>query len=397
MPKYIAKLWKGMLVLFVLPVVSLIRLVRPWFLFRFDCVHNRMGHFSGDLELYLCGLDFYSDVPKKKYLDVFCVCPPACNSQLLLMWSRVLNWKPFWFVNSVLHANRLIPGGQVHEIKMHSRMGDRDIHGWLEVTKPHLKFTSEEEIKGENTLREFGLPKDCRFICLQVRDGVYHNDLFLYSHRNSDIDSYVLMAEKMAQMGYYVIRMGAKVGKRFNSKNDKIIDYPFSVQQNDFNDVYLGYKCFFCVTTNSGWDAIPRYLFRKPSVVTNSSRLAYEHTFFSNSIFITKKHVDIATNKFLGISEIVARGVHLGDPYESRGVRLVDHTPEEILEVTLEMVQRLDGSWKSMPEDEKLQEQFWKLFPIESRDVEFGTRLHGEIKARCGANFLRKNHEWLLE
>lgn len=397
MQKLIGKIFKGILVCSVLPVVLLIRLIRPWFLFRFDCVHNRIGHFAGDLELYLCARDLKFGTPKKKYLDIFCVYPPACNWQLLIMFRRVLVFKPFLLINSILRMNRLIPGGDVHDIATHAKRSDRDIYGWLECTQSHLKFTPEEKIQGEHALRELGLPEGCRFICLQVRDAAFHGDESLFAHRNSDIDDYLLMAEKITELGYYVVRMGVNVKKKFNTKNKKIIDYPFSNQRTPFNDIYLGYKCVFCVTTNSGWDAVPRYLFRKPSVVINSSRLSYEHTFFHNGIFIIKKHIDLETKRPLSMSEIVARGVDLGDPYESRGVQLVDNTPEEILNVTLEMVERLEGSWKELQEDRRLQERFRSLFPVNALELEFGIPLHGKIRAKFGTDFLRKNHEWFLK
>ena len=53
-------------------------------------------------------------------------------------------------------------------------------------------------------------------------------------------------------------------------------------------------------------------------------------------------------------------------------------------EVTLEMLKRINGNWKSTSEENIIQEKFWKMF-----DYEF-------IKSptfRVGSSFLKKNME----
>ena len=39
-------------------------------------------------------------------------------------------------------------------------------------------------------------------------------------------------------------------------------------------DIYLGYICSFCITTGTGYDAIPSFIFRKPVLFTNSVPLS---------------------------------------------------------------------------------------------------------------------------
>ena len=46
-------------------------------------------------------------------------------------------------------------------------------------------------------------------------------------------------------------------------------------------------------------------------------------------------------------------------------------------------------------DDETLQQRFWEIFPTDSVDAYAGNPLHGEIRSRFGAAFLRNNRGWL--
>ena len=71
----------------------------------------------------------------------------------------------------------------------------------------------------------------------------------------------------------------------------------------EFMDVYLGNKCHFCITTGSGWDSIPE-MFRRPMVYVNMLPLGQLHTFRTNTISTTKRHVLGATQETLTLENI---------------------------------------------------------------------------------------------
>ena len=100
----------------------------------------------------------------------------------------------------------------------------------------------------------------------------------------------------------------------------------------------------------------------------------------------------------LALREIVDRGAGFcltTSDYESKDVHLVVNTPEEIRDVVVEMAERLAGTWQPHPDDEALQRRFWEIFPTDAVDVFQRRPLHGEIRARFGAAFLRDHREWL--
>lgn len=75
------------------------------------------------------------------------------------------------------------------------------------------------------------------------------------------------------------------------------------------------------------------------------------------------------------------------DQYEKLGIELIENTSDEVLDVSMEMHQRLNNTWETTDEDEVLQKRFWDTFPK--------SELHGEFLARIGADFLRQNRELL--
>ena len=59
--------------------------------------------------------------------------------------------------------------------------------------------------------------------------------------------------------------MGKAVNKKIENANPKIIDYANSKFRSDFLDIFLGYRCSFCIRT-AGFGGVPE-IFRKPLVV----------------------------------------------------------------------------------------------------------------------------------
>lgn len=386
------------------PAVIMIRLIRPWLLVRLGgLISSRIGHFAGNTELYLCERDAGINVPKERYVDLFYMgYRPICNEQLATMWKRVLRVWPAWILAPISQVNRLIPGGATHEIGNNTQH-DRDVHNLLDRLPPQARFTEEEEAKGEAGLRSMGIMVGAKFVCLHVRDSAYLDahlqgmDFSYLNYRDSDIQNYILAAEELASRGYFVVRMGAKVREAIKTDHPRVIDYATNGMRSDFMDVYLGAKCEFCISTSSGWDAVP-VLFRHPIVYVNCVPLGYFPTCRSQVLGITKHHFSEAKNRELTLAEIFTHGVGLWmstSDYESQGVKLIENTPEEIRDVVVEMAERLNGSWLPHDDDDALQKHFWEIFPTRALEATNKRPLHGEIRARFGATFLRNNRGWL--
>jgi len=389
------------------PTVIIIRLIRPWFLIRWqELVSSRIGHFAANTELYCCERDAGINTPSQRYLDVFYLRKYVCNRQLEKMWRRELTMLPRWLLFPLFIVNRFISrfvsGGNYHEIG--NTNSDRDVYNLLDQSKPHINFTDDEEVEGKKMLTKFGISQDAKFVCLIVRDSAYLDknkkytlrDWSYHSYRDGDIDKYVLAAEELARRGYYVFRMGAKVEKPIKSSNPKIIDYANLGMRSEFMDVYLGAKCSFCITTAVGFDAIP-YIFRKPHV-SIFMPLGYLWASSNKHLLITKHHIHKKYKKKLTLSEIFSFNVALAldsKIYEINSVELKENTPEEIKDIVIEMDERLNGSWNETEEDRLLQKKFWSIFNNNIKNLNLEKPLHGKIKSKFGAKFLRENQNWI--
>ena len=178
--------------------------------------------------------------------------------------------------------------------------------------------------------------------------------------------------------------------------NPNSIDYATNGMRTDFMDIYLGAKCTFVITVGTGFDAVP-VIFRRPMVQVNAVPLGICYTWGNSPLLLTKHHIDIVSGDELTLSQIFLRDVGFctnTSDYESKGVKLIENTPEEIRDVVIEMAERLAGTFKSHQVDDTLQKRFWEIFPVNKLDVN-GVPTHGKIQSRYSTVYLRKNPEWL--
>lgn len=388
------------------PAVLIIRLMAPWYLVRFGTlISPRIGHFAANTEIYLCERDAGINVPKKHHVDLFYFqsWPPVSNEQLARMWKRVLNIWPAWILNPIVRLNRLMPGSGQHEVG-HNTQSDRDVFNLLDRFPPHLEFTDEEEKRGAEGLNRMGIPTGAPFVCLNVRDNAYLDaqmpggDWSYHDYRDSDIQNYVMAAEELASRGYFVLRMGAIVRDSILTSNKRILDYATNGSRSDFMDIFLGAKCDFCISVGSGYGSVP-VIFRRPMVYVNYIPIGILYTFSKNFLGIVKHHVSEDSGRELTLSQIFSANVELAgatSEFKDRRVKLLENTPEEILDVVIEMSDRLRGTWIPSEGDEDRQRRFWELYRLGNKHmVAYGQPMHGEFRARFGADYLRKNPDWL--
>jgi putative glycosyltransferase (TIGR04372 family) len=382
----------GPLLLF-LPFLLIVRLLRPLIVLRFAPLRSdRIGHFAGNIEVYLCERDAGLNSPSRRFVDVFYYTLPICNSQLKKMWDRTLHICPF-DISLLDRLNRLLPGGEEHAILMpHECI---DVHGLLASTSPHLSFAPNEEQMGRIGLKDLGVPEGTPFICFHARDSAYletispYGDCSYNDYRDSNIHNYMPAVEELTRRGYYAIRMGAVVKEALNTSNDRIIDYATNGKRTDLLDIYLGAKCTFFISSNTGIDAIPE-VFRRPLMGVNCAPLQFPRSCYDEYLFIPKKYWLRDERRFMTFREILNSGAEqfcYTHQFEQTGIELIENTPEEIAALAIEMDERLKGTWQTTKEDEELQQCFWSLFKP--------SELYGNFASRIGAEFLRQHRDWL--
>lgn len=378
----------------LMALFGLVRLASPFVTIRLGSIWaSRIGHFAGNTECYLCERDAGIKRPKR-CIDIGMLDTPPANAQLLKMFRRVMLIWP-WYVNlqRINEATKFWDWWKKHTFA--DAQWARDIHNLMEKSPAHLKFTRSEERRGRKALRALGIPEGAKWICLIARDSIYlkvHEPARDYSYhdfRDSNIDNYRQAVVELLKRGYYVLRMGQYVDKAMKLQGPQFIDYAVSGQRSDFMDVYLGAKCEFCISNATGFDSIPM-IFRRPILYVNDIPLEYISSWAKDSLVIWKHYYK--DGRRMTLKEIVASGASKflnGNAFAQAGISLMEATPQELEDVTLEMLDRYEGKYVATPEDEALQAKFWAWFP---RSISIYNRLplHGEIRQRVGAAFLRQ-------
>jgi putative glycosyltransferase (TIGR04372 family) len=364
----------------------LIRIIQPWIVIRIDIlVSDRLGHFAANTELYLCERDAGYNVNGNKYYDIWYHNWPISNKQLATMWGRILNIWPSILMYSTDKISRKLPYADNHIIPANKQL-DRDVYNLLDQTEAHLKFTKEEEQLGRQGLVNIGIQKDKEFICLNVRDSSYLDKALpwkqwdYHDYRDSDVNNYISASNLLTQRGYYVIRMGASVSNKMKTNNSMIIDYATNGMRNDFMDIYLGAKCKFCISTSTGFDAIP-VIFRRPVLYTDFVHIELFNSFMKSSMTYFKHHYLINENRYMKLSEILESGAgrfYYTSLYNDYGIKLINNSPDELESAVLEMDDRLNGVTDK--EYDYLQKNVKKWYS--------GSEYHGEILSRISTKCL---------
>ena len=243
--------------------------------------------------------------------------------------------------------------------------------------QPLLSLTKQHRREGEKILAKMGLPKDAWYVALHVRDKAFLNDDH-NDYRNADLESYLQAVKRITDAGGWVIRMGHPEMEKL-PKMERVIDYAHCPQRSAEMDVFLLGSARFFLGTTSG-PCVVSMLFGVPTAIANYAPFS-ERPFSSRDIYISKLHLEDG--------EPIPFDAAMAPPYRhdyelKSPVR--DNTAEEIDELTVEMMERLDGSAVYTEEDERLQASLTRL------SESFET--HG-VSSRMGRDFLRR-HKHLM-
>ena len=188
--------------------------------------------------------------------------------------------------------------------------------------------------------------------------------------------------------GNYAVRLGSITNDKIESKNPKLIDYANNGMRTDFLDIYLSAKCKFIVCSDTGM-SFPAEVFKRPLVFVNWTWLLRVPVYALNGLIIFKKFYLKNEDRFMSFLEIINLdfgGRDTNDIFAKLGLELIENTPEEIRDATIEMDERLYGTWKTTEKDEELQQRFWALF---------GSEKLKSSKLRIGSDYLRENKDLL--
>ena len=360
---------------------------------RFFCVSfpDRIGHLAIEPDCYLKDIELGRVEPIRRILLIR---NPPANPCLLDYW------RPFFPVMSNRLLATLLQPLKKHPAVWHdvwryavrsrataecyatyAAWGDRP---------PILKLTASHATRGEEALRELGVPTGAWFVCVHSREPGYAlKDDHVFLHRNSSIDSYRLAMKEIVANGGWCVRMGEPSSPPLEPMQG-VIDYRHSPLRSDWMDVLLCASCRFFLGNTSGLFLVSS-VFGVPVALAHMAPMAAAYSVGPNDLSIPKLVAD-AEGEVLPFAEVFRSGIaryFKAASFDQSGLRVVDNSAEEIRELTIEMMERLEGRVTYTEEDERLQDAFRRL--LRPKDYSYGSA------ARIGRDFLRRHANLLVQ
>lgn len=375
-----------------IPVVLLVRLVRPIVHIRFGRIYApSFGQTVLVSEVYLSRRKAGFDEPNT--VDLFFFHGDIKNQQLGRMIRRKMFVnplvQPFYDANLYLSG---VGGWKTHLVKSPSCYTERDVEfSFLEVP-PQLSFLNEELEQVNTELMKYGMKKGDKFVCLYCRDQGYQLNSASLGHCY-DVDQFLFIIDKFVDAGYYVLRMGKNVEKPMTYSHPRVIDYGWQYQS-DLMDIWLTANCELFINSGGGL-ACAAVAFRRPLICIN-----YEvFTFFStakDSIVSFRRFKK--NGKYLTLREMLDLGfreiMRLPMDTKQTEIQIENLSEQEILDMIDEMISRLNGTWKIKNDLIEMQEKFWSIL----KEWDGFHSWHGEkLLCKVGHNYMLQNQDWLLK
>ncbi|MDR1032200.1 MAG: TIGR04372 family glycosyltransferase [Holosporales bacterium] len=430
--RFLTKIKKGCVIACMMPLMCFLRLIRPLIRVRFiefpqespSIIYSFYRYFEEKSWDYL---------PKKNVLplDVVIVFGSGVNALIIInkfvvkLEKRVcFSLRFYWFTYRFAHKficyltdfEKVFGEGWI--IRRDIALPDP----FCSVKYPPIfHFRSKEVREGEKYLEKFFQYKnDMPIATFSNRDKAFYTKYIKVLEvttalanncRDSSIKDFYEAIIKTSEK-YFCFRMGKLALEPLGIEKENVIDYPNSKFKSDFLDFYIFARTKFYIGDDSGINYIPYAFRRKMGIVNCPVFTVYSvnaYKFYShllNNSCIIKKYYSIKENRLLNLSEIVSifikndkfdiySGLAFEDYgrdyiYETLGVKVIGNTPQEILDLTLEVEKRASDEWEEDYDHFKREDEFWKIMgaPYKSKDR--------FLFPRIGYQYLKEN-EWLLQ
>ena len=344
-------------------------MISKFFHIRFCMLPSeRIGELVTRLEIYLCEKKL--NINRKKTIDIFFFNDVLSN----LTYCNLVKPKINLVSNLIafpIYKFIILISKKIHYFnKFVFTVKYEDDHFSMMQTDNNIKFNRDQLIKGEEFLKSIGINDKDKIVCLLVRDSTYLKKKFpgvnqdRTNYRNCNFENFIPAIDKLTELGYYVFRMGEVVEKEYKLNNSKFIDYTTNFRT-DFLDIYLAYRCTFAISTSSGWDNVPAFVFRKPVVLTNNAPTGFMLSYSDDLIYSMKIHKDKKTNKFLSLNEINDLG--LSHAYNTKefvdaNIELLDNSSSEIVNMVNEMLELIEDKERFKKKNFFNINLFWKKY-----------------------------------
>jgi putative glycosyltransferase (TIGR04372 family) len=325
---------------------------------------TRIGHLCGDLDVFL----------KKQVLGeikhrAIVLAPPyrVANCHILEYFSK----KEIYFIKNLFLCMLLKPLvrnnlSSINISDYSETLGSSEFHRiqGLWGKRPALFSLTEFDIsRGKKALLEMGIPDDAWYVCIHSRESGYSGSYdFGQSFRNSDINTYGMAMDEIIKRGGWCIRMGDDSMKSIRSKKG-VIDYAHYDKKSDWLDVYICATAKMFLGCSSGIYALSS-IFGVPVATANMVPIGAVLPGGDLDLSIPKLFKDKKTGGHIKFKEIFESDISnarsdwdiISEKYE-----VISNSPEDIRNLLIEQLDRLDLNFIEDLEDHNRQKIFKSL------------------------------------
>jgi putative glycosyltransferase (TIGR04372 family) len=213
-----------------------------------------------------------------------------------------------------------------------------------------LHLRAEHQARGEKFLAEIGVPTGAWFVCVHDRDfGYSTEDDSVHSYRNTQVENLLPAMQEIVARGGWCIRMGEPSTKPLTSMVG-VIDYAHHASRSAELDIFLCASCRFFLGNTSGLFLVSS-VFGIPSALTNQTPFAATG-FRPGDLSIPKLIKRLGNTEFMTSLEILSSPIsnfRMARFYSVAQLELIENSADEILDLTIEMIDTLEGRFNESP------------------------------------------------
>ncbi len=324
-------------------------------------IYQHIGHLTTELDTFVKAQQLEL-IPPATYF-ILAPANKVANKYLLTYWSKYFKIvrKPWlcFLLKMITHRYLACYTGGLHCVRHFGTQEIYRINQLWDTRPPVLTLSAEDQVWAERSLLELGIPQDCWFVAFHVREGGFlpYNES-IQAHRNASIENAIPAMQEIVKRGGMVIRMGDASMMALPPMSG-IIDYAKHPLKSERMDVILCAKAKFFLGCTSGL-AFLSTVFGVP--IAHANMIPIETLGLRRGdLSIPKLIWDKFQGRYLTFEELFnseSGGYFFTHQYKNAGLEGHENNPQEIVDLVVEMLDRLNGIYIETEMDRMLQKRY---------------------------------------
>lgn len=321
---------------------------------RLPVLTQRIGHLAAEIDCFLKEIQLGQIDIARKYYFVLAPESRVANLCLLDYWREHVTVvsDPFlcWVLGLMTRGPLMRHDIQNYVLAVGCAAKYYSVSAVWAERPALLHLRSEHKARGEKFLAEVGVPTSAWFVCVHDRDiGYSTKDERVHAYRNTTVENLLPAMREIVARGGWCIRMGEPSTKPLPAMVG-VIDYAQHFSRSAELDIFLCASCRFFLGNTSGLFLVSS-VFGVPVALTNQTPFAATG-FRPGDLSIPKLIKRRGNSEFMTSVEILSSPIsnfRMSRLYSDAQLELIENSEDEILDLTLEMIDTLEGRFNESP------------------------------------------------